>query len=176
MSGIIISVIFKPFPKYLGYFYNAVYFHFSARTENTSKNLNLLNPLALAFARGVHHVGHVSSHMYQLRGPFTTYLSLTSLDEASPANYQRRGSDRLFVDLSLLDRLHRDKFIMGGDAVVHEDHSPLAMRVLVESSAALMSALSVGMLASYVAFAVPFYRNLHLFRFSISITIALVEL
>ena len=28
--------------------------------------------------------------------------------------------------------------------MVHEDHSPLPMRVLVESSAALMSALSVG--------------------------------
>ena len=53
---------------------------------------------------------------------------------------------------------------MGGDAVVHEDHSPLAMRVLVESSAALMSALSVGMLSSSSAFAVPILHHFHRFR------------
>jgi hypothetical protein len=77
------------------------------------------------------------------------------------------------VDGSLPDRLHSDKFIMGGDAVVHEDHSPLAMRVFVESSAALTSALSVGMLASYIAFAVPFHQNLGLFQFSINIIASL---
>lgn len=65
---------------------------------------------------------------------------------------------------------------MGGDAVVHEDHSPLAMRVLVESSAALMSALSVGMLSSPSAFAVPILHNFHRFRCEVNIMIVLHEL
>ena len=34
---------------------------------------------------------------------------------------------------------------MAGDGVVHEDHSPLPMRIFVESTAAIISALSVGM-------------------------------
>ena len=36
---------------------------------------------------------------------------------------------------------------MAGDAVVYEDHSPLPLRVLVESTAAVLSALSVGKLS-----------------------------
>lgn len=77
------------------------------------------------------------------------------------------------VEYDFSNRFHRNKLIMGGDTVVLEDHSPLAMRVLVESTAALMSALSVGMFLFDIALTAPTDQIMHLFRYSIMIMIVL---